>query len=46
MVETSVPYAKRNRRELQREYLSQKMRYDAFMAQGLQLDMSRGKPGL
>ena len=46
MVETSVPYAKRNRRELQREYLSQKMRYDAFMAQGLQLGMSRGKPGL
>ena len=38
-------YSSLSREELQREYDALKMAYDSFAAQGLKLDMSRGKPG-
>ena len=44
MAEKMIPYKERTIRELKEEYAAQKARYDTFAAQGLKLDMSRGKP--
>ncbi len=38
-------YSQMTAAELQAEYNAVKQRYDEFLAQGLKLDMSRGKPG-
>ena len=38
-------YLKMSQNELQAEYNAVKAEYDAIKAQGLNIDMSRGKPG-
>ncbi len=39
------PYRELNHEELKKEYAAVRAEYDALKAQGLALDMSRGKPG-